>query len=129
MKKNSARHGRINEDVMRSLSAIIRSEVKDPRISPITSITGVEVTNDLKIAKIYVSVFGEQDQLDQTIEGLKHSAGFIRGQLARRLNLRNTPELNFLPDSSIAYGLMMSQKIDEVISADHSNDKEDDIES
>lgn len=118
MKRRNVKLDRINEEVYRTLSDIIRSEVKDPRISPITSITGVEVTNDLKQAKVYVSVLGEEDALDETMEGLKSSSGFIRGRLARELNLRNTPELKFLADSSIAYGLKMSKMIDEVVARD-----------
>ncbi|MBR1635136.1 MAG: 30S ribosome-binding factor RbfA [Lachnospiraceae bacterium] len=118
MRRRSVKLDRINEEVYRTLSDIIRSEVKDPRISPITSITGVEVTNDLKQAKVYVSVFGENDALDETMEGLKSSSGFIRGRLAKELNLRNTPELKFLPDASIAYGLKMSKMIDEVVARD-----------
>ncbi len=70
------------------------------------------------VAKVYVSVFGENDALDETMEGLKSSSGFIRGRLAKELNLRNTPELKFLPDASIAYGLKMSKMIDEVVARD-----------
>ena len=128
MRRRSVKLDRINEEVYRTLSDIIRSEVKDPRISPITSITGVEVTNDLKQAKVYVSVLGEDDALDETIEGLKSSSGFIRGRLAKELNLRNTPELKFLPDASISYGLKMSKMIDEVVARDereHVPDDED----
>ena len=115
MKKRSVKTGRINEEVYRTLSEIIRSEVKDPRISPITSITAAEVTSDLKLAKVYVSVFGDESDIAETMEGLKSSSGFIRRQLAKKLNLRNTPELHFIEDSSIAYGMKMSKMIDEVV--------------
>lgn len=128
MRRRNVKLDRINEEVYRTLSDIIRSEVKDPRISPITSITGVEVTNDLKQAKVYVSVFGENDALDETMEGLKSSSGFIRGRLAKELNLRNTPELKFLPDASIAYGLKMSKMIDEVVAQDEREHVPDDDE-
>ena len=121
MKKRSVKTGRINEEVYRTLSEIIRSEVKDPRISPITSITAAEVTNDLKLAKVYVSVFGDEDAIAETMEGLKSSGGFIRRQLAKKLNLRNTPELHFIEDSSIAYGMKMSKMIDEVVSKEGEN--------
>ena len=114
MKKGSVKLGRINEEVYRALSDIIRGEVKDPRISPITSITGVDVTNDLKQAKVYVSVLGDEDAMARTMEGLKSSNGFIRGRLAKELNLRNTPELIFLADTSISYGMKMSKLIDEL---------------
>ncbi len=114
MKKKSMKNSRINEEVYREISNIIRGELKDPRISPIVSVTRVEVTSDLKQAKIYVSALGEEDALSKTIEGLKSSAGFIRNRLAATLNLRNTPELKFIPDDSIAYGIRMTKLIDEV---------------
>ena len=129
MRKQSVKLGRINEEVLRTLSDIIRNEVKDPRISPITSITGVDVTNDLKQAKIYVSVLGEEKALSDTMEGLKSSTGFIRRQLARELNLRNTPELRFLPDASIAYGMRMSRMIDEVITQDEQRGEENESDA
>lgn len=119
MKRKSLKTDRVNEEVFRTLSDIIRNEVKDPRISPITSITAVDVTKDLKQAKVYISVLGEEEDLDKTMEGLKSSAGFIRSALARELNLRNTPELKFVADSSIAYGMKMSKMIDDVIAKDN----------
>ncbi len=115
MKKRSVKMDRINEDVYRVLSEIIRNEVKDPRVGQMTSITAVDVAKDLKTAKIYISVLGDDNALSGTMEGLKSSAGFIRSRLAKELNLRNTPELSFIADSSIAYGMKMSRMIDEVI--------------
>lgn len=114
MRKKSMKSSRINEEVYREVSNIIRGELKDPRISPIVSVTRTEVTTDLKQAKIYISVLGEEEALARTIEGLKSSAGFIRNRLAATLNLRNTPELIFIPDDSIAYGIKMTKLIDEV---------------
>lgn len=122
MKRKSPKGDRVNEEVFRALSDIIRNEVKDPRISPITSITACEVTKDLKQAKVYISVLGEEEDLDKTMEGLKSSAGFIRSALARELNLRNTPELKFVADSSIAYGMKMSKMIDDVIAKDNNRE-------
>ena len=87
MRKRSIKMDRINEDVYRTLSEIIRNEVKDPRVGPMTSITSVEVAKDLKTAKIYVSVLGDEGALSGTMEGLTSSAGFIRGRLAKELNL------------------------------------------
>ena len=124
MKKKSVKTGRINEEVYRTLSEIIRSEVKDPRISPITSITAAEVTSDLKLAKVYVSVFGNEEDMASTMEGLNSSCGFIRRQLARKLNLRNTPELHFVADSSIAYGMKMSKMIDEIVAKEGDSEHE-----
>lgn len=114
MRKNSIKNIRINEEVLRELSDIIRNKVKDPRIDPMTSVTSVEVAPDLKTCKIFVSVLGDGDAGKKTIEGLKSSRGFIRHELARTVNLRNTPELTFLLDDSIAYGVRMSKLIDDV---------------
>ena len=114
MRKNSVKNIRINEEVMRELSNIIRLEVKDPRISPVTSVVSVEVAPDLKTCKAFISVLGDDEAVKKTIEGLKSSAGFIRRELARRINLRNTPEITFVSDQSIAYAAKMSKLIDEV---------------
>ena len=114
MRKNSIKNTRINEEVLHSLAVIIREEVKDPRVDPMTSVTDCIVAPDLKTAKVYVSVLGDEGILAQTIKGLNSSAGFIRRQLAHSVNLRNTPELHFLADHSIEYGVRMSHLIDEV---------------
>lgn len=114
MKKNSVKNIRINSEVQREMSQIIREEIKDPRVHPMTSVMAVEVTPDLKFAKIFVSVLGSEEEKEKTMEGLKKSAAFARGQLARRMNLRNTPELTFILDNSIEYGVTMSKRIDEV---------------
>ena len=98
----SNRIGRINEEVQRELSALLR-EVKDPRVGGLISITNVEVTPDLKFAKVYVSVL-EEDKAADTLKGLKSAAGFLRHELGARLNLRHTPQLQFVPDDSIADG-------------------------
>ena len=114
MKKNSVKNIRINSEVQREMSQIIREEIKDPRVHPMTSVMAVEVTPDPKFAKIFVSVLGSEEEKEKTMEGLKKSASFARGQLARRMNLRNTPELTFILDNSIEYGVTMSKRIDEV---------------
>ena len=128
MRRRSVKMDRINADVQRTLSEIIRNEVKDPRVGPMTSITSVDVAKDLKTAKIYISVLGDEGALSGTMEGLESSSGFIRGRLARELNLRNTPELRFIADSSIAYGMKMSQMIDQVIANDQQRMIEEDRE-
>jgi ribosome-binding factor A len=115
MRKTSHKGERVNGEVQRELSNIIRTEIKDPRIAPLTSVTAVEVTQDLKYCKAYISVLGDEEAGNDTIAGLKSAAGFIRRELARRINLRNTPELIFVLDTSIAYGMEMSKKIDEVM--------------
>lgn len=125
MRKRSIKNNQINEEVLRELSKIIREDVKDPRVSPMTSVTLVQVAPDLKTAKVYVSVLGDQEVGINTIRGLKSSAGFIRGRLAHGVNLRNTPELFFILDDSIAYGVHMSKLIDQVNEEDARHHEED----
>lgn len=114
MRKNSIKNTRINNEVQRELSEIISREVKDPRIHPMTSVVAVEVTPDLKYCKAYISVLGSAEAGKDTIQGLRSASSFIRNQLARRVNLRNTPELTFILDQSIEYGVHMTRLIDEV---------------
>ena len=114
MRKNSIKNTRINGEVLRELSMIIRQEIKDPRIHMMTSVTGVEVAPDLKTCKAFISVLGNEQEKRDTLEGLKNAEGYARRMLAKRLNLRNTPEIRFILDQSIEYGVNMSKKIDEV---------------
>ncbi|MCI8950083.1 MAG: 30S ribosome-binding factor RbfA [Lachnospiraceae bacterium] len=114
MKKHSIKNTRVNMEVQRELSEIIRREVKDPRIHPMTTVVAVEVTPDLKYCKAYISVLGDKEAANDTLAGLKSGVGYIRRELARRVNLRNTPELTFVLDQSIEYGVHMSRLIDEV---------------
>ena len=114
MRKNSIKNTRINGEVQRELSNIIRGEIKDPRINPLTSVVAVEVAPDLKTCKAYISVLGDEESQAKTLAGLKSAEGFIRSKLAKTVNLRNTPELRFVLDQSIEYGVKMSKMIDEV---------------
>ena len=114
MRKNSIKNTRINMEVQRELSQIIRSEIKDPRIHPLTSVVAVEVTPDLKYCKAYISVLGSDEAAKAVVEGLRSAVGYIRKELARRVNLRNTPEIKFILDQSIEYGVNMSRLIDDV---------------
>lgn len=118
MRKNSVKNTRINGEVLKELSNIIRGEIKDPRINPMTSVVSVEVAPDLKTCKAYISVLGGEESQKDTIKGLKSAEGYIRRQLARNLNLRNTPEITFILDQSIEYGVNMSYLIDEVTKKD-----------
>ena len=124
MKKNSIKYSRMVGEVQRELCKIISFEVKDPRIHPMTSVVSVEVTPDLKYAKVFVSVLGSEQEKKDTQEGLKSAASHIRTQLARTLNLRNTPELTFVIDDSIEYGVTMSKRIDD-LAAQEMKEKED----
>ena len=118
MRKNSIKNTRINGEVQRELSNIIR-ELKDPRIGIMTTVTAVEVAPDLKTCKAFISVLGDEKSQKDTITGLKSAEGYIRRQLARTVNLRNTPEIRFILDQSIEYGINMSKLIDEVTEHDN----------
>lgn len=113
MRKDSVKYIRINEELQKELSRLIQQEVKDPRIDTLASVSRVEVTTDLKTAKVFVTVLAK-DKKDATMKGLKNAASFLRSQLAKSLNLRNTPELFFYLDESYENGLYMSKLIDEV---------------
>lgn len=114
MRKNSIKNTRINGEVQKELGNIIRGDIKDPRISPLTSVVAVEVAPDLKSCKVYISVLGDEEAQRDTIKGLKSAEGYIRTKLAKSINLRNTPQLTFVLDQSIEYGVNMSKLIDEV---------------
>ena len=118
MRKNSVKNTRINGEVLKELSRIISREIKDPRINPMTSVVSVEVAPDLKTCKAYISVLGDEQSQKDTITGLKSAEGYIRRELARTVNLRNTPEIKFILDQSIEYGINMSKLIDEVTQKD-----------
>lgn len=118
MRKNSMKNNRINGEVQKELAEIIRGEIKDPRISPLTSVISVEVAPDLKTCKAWISVYGDDRVAEDTLAGLRSAEGYIRRELARRINLRNTPEIRFIVDQSIAYGVKMSKLIDEVAELD-----------
>ena len=125
MRKNSIKNTRINAEVRRELSQIISSEIKDPRVDPWTTVTEVEVAPDLKTCKVYVSVLGGEESAAETVAGLKSAQAFIRRELAHSLNLRNTPELRFVLDESIEYGVRMSKIIDDVVGADEARAAEE----
>lgn len=119
------RRGRINEEVQKEIALIIRN-VKDPRVAnSFISITGAEVTPDLKYARIYYSaLYGDKKEVKL---GLKAASGFIRGQLSKSMNLRITPELTFVEDGSIEHGAKIS-KILEGITITEFDDEEPDGE-
>lgn len=125
MRGSNHRGARVNSDVQRVISHIIEFELKDPRISSFVSVVKCDVTNDLKECKCYISVLGPQEDGESTIKGLNSACGFIRKRLAESLNLRYTPTIEFILDKSIEYGVMMSQKIDEIMSSQKSSDAED----
>ena len=111
MRKNSIKNTRINGEVQRELSRIISREI---RIAPMTSVVDAVVTSDLKQCKAYISVLGNDEEKEETMKGLNSAVGYIRRELAHSINLRNTPEITFILDDSIEYGVNMSKKIDEL---------------
>ena len=119
MRKRSIKNTRVNTEVQHELSNIIRGGLKDPRVAPWTSVVAAEVAPDLKTCKAYISVLGDEKSQRDTITGLKSAEGYIRRQLARTVNLRNTPEIRFILDQSIEYGINMSKLIDEVTEHDN----------
>ena len=137
MRKNSIKNIRINGEVQKELSRIIREDLKDPRIHPMTSVMEVEVAPDLKTCKAYISVLGSDEEAKATVQGLKQAEGYIRRELARTVNLRNTPQIRFMLDQSTEYGVAMSRLIDEIAAKegrmagaddDHEYDDEDEFD-
>ena len=104
MQKNNNRGNRVDEEVKKQVSSIIMNDIKDPNLTGLISVTKAKVTPDLKYAKIYVSILNSKN-IDKTMQGLKDSAGFIRSQIAKNINLRVTPELVFELDDSLEYGM------------------------
>ena len=114
MKKGSIKNTRINAEVRKEIQAILMRGIKDPRVSPMASITDARVTADLKYCTVYVSVLGDEQAVADTLTGLKSASGYIRSVLAKEVNLRNTPQLTFLSDESAAYAIEITRKIEEV---------------
>ena len=119
MRKNSIKNTRINAEVQKELANLIRGEIKDPRIAPMTCVTDVQVAPDLKTCKVWISVLGDAYTRAETMQGLKSAEGFMRRHLANTLNLRNTPTLTFISDTSTEYGMEMAEKIDKVMAPIH----------
>ena len=119
----------MNTEVMHELSNILRGGIKDPRVAEFTSVVAVEVAPDLKTCKAYISVLGDEKAQADTIRGLQSAEGYIRRELAHSLNLRNTPEIRFVLDQSIEYGVNMTRLINEVTAGmNESGAKEEDSE-
>lgn len=112
--RNNNRMGRIDEEYRKELSQIISYDLKNPNVTGMISVTKVKVTTDLKYAKVYVSILNSKN-IKETMEGLKKSSGFIRSELAKRINLRNTPELIFEIDDSIEYGAKIDSILKEIL--------------
>lgn len=107
MAKNDARLNRINEELKKEISNILTFELKNPNVTGLISVTKAKITPDFKYAKIYVSILNSKN-IDKTMQSLKESAGFIRSQLAKSINLRVTPELTFELDDSLECGMKIN---------------------
>ena len=107
------RTDRISEEMKREISSVIR-DLKDPRVHELTSVIAVRVTKDLRYAKVFVSVLADEEKRTSAVKGLNAAAGFIRKELGARMELRYTPELTFVSDSSIEYGAHINKILNEI---------------
>lgn len=114
------RTGRISEEMKKEISSIIQNDIKDPRLPQMVSVVAVNVTRDLRYAKVFVSVLGEEKQKKEALQALKSAAGFIRREVGHRMEIRYSPELLFEIDSSIERGVYMSKLINDTIKDDSS---------
>ncbi|OGX07345.1 MAG: ribosome-binding factor A [Omnitrophica WOR_2 bacterium GWA2_37_7] len=112
---------RVNQQVKREISRIIQLELSDPRLE-FVSITGVEVSKDLRNARVYFSVLGDESRVEAAATGLNGAGGTIRGLLSKKLNMRNTPELRFYHDKSIEYSSYVEETLKE-INDEHNSDQ------
>ena len=109
--KTNTRMIRINDEIKKEVSTILRGELKDPRVGVITSVLKVDTTKDLKYCKIFVSILGDDEKKEEVMQVLNRASGFVRSLIAKRINLRVTPEIKFILDDSLEY----SFKIDKII--------------
>ncbi|XID95084.1 30S ribosome-binding factor RbfA [Paenibacillaceae bacterium WGS1546] len=107
------RVGRVGEQVKKEISSIIQTELKDPRIGFIT-VTGVDITNDLSLARVYLSILGSEEQKEETLKAIGRANGFLRSELGRRVKLRHTPAIEFRFDSSIEYGSRIEALLEKI---------------
>lgn len=108
------RSGRINEEIKKEVSEIIRNEVRDPRLTAMVSVTRVDVTKDLRYAKVFVSIFGNEEEKKSSLNALKNSSGFIRREVGHRVNLRFTPEITIELDNTIEHGMHINALIESI---------------
>jgi len=118
------RVNRVAEEIKRVISYMLINELKDPRIAPMSSITGVDVTEDFSYATVYLSVYGTDEEKENTLVALKNAAGFIRKEVGRQVKMRHTPEFLFKLDNSIEYGLHIDKIIDEIGKENKNNHEE-----
>lgn len=117
MKKTSQRAQRVGDQIQREIVQILREEVKDPRVGPIT-VTSVEVSPDLSHAKIFFSRLSGREHAKEAVDALQHAAGYLRRELSHRLDLYSVPQLHFVYDESIEAGMQLSKLIDDAVASD-----------
>jgi ribosome-binding factor A len=115
--KDYPRTRRIAEQIQRELADVIRLELKDPRVPPLVTITDVEVSPDQSHAKVFFTILGDAEKIANTAQGLMRASGFLRTQLAQRMNLRTVPQLEFKYDASVERGVKLTRLIDEAVSS------------
>jgi ribosome-binding factor A len=121
MAKEFSRSSRVSEQIHRELSELIRLELKDPRLSSklsLVTLTDVEVTLDYAHAKVFYTSLAGEEHREEIDQGLKHSAGFLRRELGKRVRIHHTPELHFVYDASVERGTRLSNLIDEAVKSD-----------
>ena len=114
MKSSSQRLQKINDEIKKEAAEVLRAELKDPRVSAMTTVTSAQTTSDLKQCKIFVSVLGDDGAKKEAMDGLRNAAPYLRKMLAMRVNLRNTPEITFVLDESLEYGMKMDKLFKEI---------------
>jgi ribosome-binding factor A len=117
------RQNRIAGEMRKEIADIISNSIKDPRIPDLVSVTAVRVTKDLRYAKVYISVFGSEDEKNDAMTALKNASGFVRREIGQRIKLRYTPEILFLPDDSIEQGIYINNLINETLYPEKKPDK------
>ncbi len=115
---------RLGSEIQRALAQILREDVRDPRVSSMVSVLRAEVTPDLDICKVYISVYGNSEEQEQSVKALKKAAPFIRRRLGQRIEIRKLPELKFIYDDSIEYSVRLSALIDSLNVQDTDGEKE-----
>jgi ribosome-binding factor A len=112
---SGARSARIADQIQRELAEVVRTELRDPRVDTLVTLTGVELSRDQSHAKVFFTVLGGEPVVEDALEGLQRAAGFLRSQLAHRLSTRSVPELHFHYDESVERGMRLSKLIDEAV--------------
>jgi len=105
---------KVNHDIQRLLSEIIRNDVNDPRVNKLCSVTRADVTKDLKHAKVYISILGDEQGNDEAVKALNNAAGFIKHRLSETMQTRSVPTLKFMADNSIRYSIEIAQKLEDI---------------